>query len=239
MSTLETMNENPAEQPFTDEQLSFIDKLVEKKGSEVFRDPEQVAKSALAATEHIENLERQIKEQAEDMSQMMRKEAVEALVAEKAKELAVELAPGEVRTDPDPSKIESLVGDLLSKREQEATYASNTAQADKFLEETFGTEAEQAVKDQAAKLGLTLEQMKQTAATSPSAFARLMDKPVPSTNQTPASQINAEHISATGDRNYAYYQKLRKENPAQYYTPAVQKQLGEDRNRLGQEKFYN
>jgi hypothetical protein len=44
------------------------------------------------------------------------------------------------------------------------------------------------------------------------------------------------NMQASTERNWAYYQKLRRENKNLYYTPKVQQQLMDDKMRLG-DKF--
>ena len=52
------------------------------------------------------------------------------------------------------------------------------------------------------------------------------------------SSINTEGVNmqSSTERNWAYYQKLRRENRNLYYTPKIQRQLMEDKGRLG-DKF--
>ena len=44
------------------------------------------------------------------------------------------------------------------------------------------------------------------------------------------------NMQASTERDWSYYQKLRRENKNTYYTPKIQRQLMEDKVRLG-DKF--
>jgi hypothetical protein len=45
-------------------------------------------------------------------------------------------------------------------------------------------------------------------------------------------------MQTSAERDWSYYQKLRRENQSQYYTPKIQRQLMEDKKRLG-DRFGN
>ena len=49
---------------------------------------------------------------------------------------------------------------------------------------------------------------------------------------------NQKQTRSKTTRDFAYYQRLRRENKSQYYTSKIQKQLLEDRLKLGQDRFY-
>jgi hypothetical protein len=54
------------------------------------------------------------------------------------------------------------------------------------------------------------------------------------------SSINTEGVNmqSSTERNWTYYQNLRRENPNQYYSPKVQQQLMKDKLRMG-DRFGN
>lgn len=224
---------------------SILDQVVQVKGNEKFKDPEVLAKSVLAADDHIKNLERQLKEMREDLSnRMTAEEALKALDA-KAEELAsrsfrreeVETPEKTTTTGVNPEQVEAIVTEALQKRTQEETFRSNLELVNRQLSETFGAEAVNAVKTRAQELGLAPDRLIDMAKESPNAFMAMMgQKPVKSTNSVAPSEVNTADRSfndTNQERNFAFYEKIRKENPKQYYDPKFQKQMHRDISRLG------
>ena len=234
----ETEGNNPPQDPPKEpEGESWADKLAQQKGDDKFkRDFEEVAKSAFHANEHIVRLEDQIKQQAEDLSNSVTKDEVEELVKKMANEISVQRTPNEGNTTPvDSSELESLVTSVVEKREQQSVTQRNIQTVQESLKEAFGTEDEKHVKAKSEELNMTMDEMTALAARSPAAFMSLMGQPLnKQTNSMPTSAIS--QVNNTNERNYEYYSKLRKENPKLYYSPKIQLQMGEDRQKLG-DKF--
>lgn len=229
---------------FTEEQTtalkeevkSYVEEVVKTKGNERFRDPEELAKSVLNANDHIAGLEKQLSELREDLTKRVTPEEAQRLVEEKAKELAVQQEPRETNTNVDPENIKSLVTEVVTSREKETLSKRNLEEADKFLDQTYGTEARKEVDAKAAEMGFSFEKMMEIASESPSAFRRLMgESPQKATNQTPSNQVNTstDSFNSPGEKNYEYWQKLRRDNPSTYYTPKVQREMMDWANKLG------
>lgn len=230
----------------TQTQESFLNKLVMEKG-ENWKDPEVLAKGKIEADSYIKQLEKQLEEMRTDLSKQERMDQILAHLEGKASAATTDAlkapdantgstnqdhtSPGISETD-----LESLVEATLTKREAEATASQNLATVEKQMSEAFGTDAQNKLKQRAQELGLTMERMEGLAKESPSAFMSLMGqadthKPV---NMTRGS-VNTESVSMgrNGERDFSYYQKMRRENRSQYYTPKIQQQMMEDRARLG------
>lgn len=229
--------------PNPEETKSILDQVVEAKGNEKFKDPEVLAKSVLAADDHIKNLERQLKEMREDLSnRMTAEEALKALDA-KAEELASrsfhrEETPQETTTTGvNPEQVEAIVTEALQKRTQEETQRANLELVNRQLAEVYGVEAVNGVKNRALELGMAPDRFVDLAKENPNAFMALMGQPMPkSTNNVTSSEVNTADKSFNNtnqERNFAFYEKIRKENPKQYYDPKFQKQMHRDINRLG------
>jgi len=77
--------------------------------------------------------------------------------------------------------------------------------------------------------------MQEIASESPNAFLSLMGEPVKDLGSMTNSSIRTESVTqqASSDRDWNYYQKLRKENRNLYYTPKMQQQILDDKERLG------
>ena len=135
----------------------------------------------------------------------------------------------------DDELLKSLVEKTLTEREAKATVDQNLSVVVTQLEELYGTEANATVQKKAQELGMTLERIEELAKESPSAFFALLGE-----NRVPAKSLAHTSIRTEGvnyqntcQRDWAYYSQLRRENKNAYYTPKVQQQLLEDKQRLG------
>lgn len=229
-------------------QESYLQKLVEAKG-ENWKDPEVLAKGKLEADGYIKTLEEQLAQMREDL----KKQEYQAQVLEQLQNKAADSTAAKTGVPNDNGSAEaqnttaslseedlkSLVEQTLTQREQQASVKQNLAQVDKALDDIFGTEALAVVQKKAQELGMSIERMQDIAAESPNAFFALIgEKPKQPMNPMIQGSVRTEGVNmqASTDRNWDYYQKLRRENRNLYYTPKVQRQLMEDKARLG-DKF--
>ena len=230
-------------------QESFLQKLVEAKGDN-WSDPEVLAKGKLEADGYIKNLEDQIAQMREDM----KKQDYQAQILEQLQNKAAETTTAQTAMPNDngstetqnttaslsENDLESLVEKTLVKREQDSVIKQNLAQVDQELVNSFGTEAEATVRKKAEELGMSLSRLRDIAAESPTAFFSLIGQPQKTFSPMVQGSVRTEGVNmqASNTRDWNYYQKLRRENPNQYYSPKVQQQLIQDRMNMG-DKFGN
>ena len=230
----------------------FLQKVVQEKG-EQWQDPQTLAKGYVNAQEYIKQLEQQTQEMREDLG---KKDYAEKLL----KELQAKQAPnsgvnaevstqntGDAATEnttPTVSErdLKSLIEETLTQREQVNTSRQNLEATESKLQELFGTEADAEVTKRIKELGISKDRAKEIAAESPTAFFKLIGEEVrKESNPVRQGTLNTESgfmNQSTGKRNWAYYQKLRRENSKQYYSPKVQGQMLKDRQEQG-DKFYS
>lgn len=230
----------------TPPQESFVAKLVEAKG-ENWKDPEVLAKGKLEADTYISELEGQLAQMREDLGKQDYAQKLLDQLQDKAADptTAKTAMPNnnntggteEGNTNPSLSEddLKSLVEQTLTAREQETTVKQNLALVDQELEKSYGTEAKATIQKKAEELGISLERMQEIAAESPTAFFSLIGEPKKSFSPMVQGSVRTEGVNmqASTDRNWDYYQKLRRENRNLYYTPKIQRQLMEDKARLG------
>lgn len=226
---------------------SWIKKLVDERG-EKWSDPEVIAKGKYEADKYISDLERQLAEAREDISkQDYAKTLLETLQGQKAGNTSTQnpeektSSAAEQNTTEEASDIESLVEEAIRKRETQQTVEQNLKQVDQTLQQAYGTEATKVVKEKADELGMSLDRLKEIASESPSAFMRLIGEQEKSkTPSAPSSTVNTQSnaFNSSSEKTWNYYQEMRRKNPKQYYSPKVQRELMEDRSRLG-DRFYN
>jgi len=231
----------------TPKQESFLDKLVQAKG-ENWRDPETLAKGKLEADGYIKTLEDQLSQMREDM----KKQDYQAQILEQLQNKAAESTTANT-VEPNNNgsineqnttgvvneeTLKSLVEQTLTQREKDNTVQQNLTQVDMELDKSFGTEATATVEKKAKELGMSMERLRDIAAESPSAFFTLIGEPQKTFNPMVSGSVRTEGVNmqASSERNWEYYQKLRRENRNLYYTPKIQQQMFADQQRLG-DKF--
>jgi len=228
----------------TPSQESYLQKLVETKG-ENWKDPEVLAKGKLEADGYIKNLEDQLGQMREDL----KKQEYQAQILDQLQNKATEStavkpevsnnngSTTEGNTNPTLSEedLKSLVEQTLNQREIDSTVSNNLKLVDEELEKSYGTEAQAKIQEKAQELGMSMERIKEIAAESPNAFFALIGEPKKTFSPMVQGSVRTEGVNmqASAERDWSYYQKLRRENRNLYYTPKIQRQLMEDKDRLG------
>lgn len=248
----EGQSQEPQAQAMTPEQQeSYLAKLVAAKG-ENWKDPEVLAKGKLEADGYIKNLEEQLKQLREDLGkQEYSKQLLDQLQNKATQPASVNPAAanndkGSTSTDgntpPQVSEdtLKSLVEQTLSQRDRDNTVKQNLAIVDEELQKAYGTEAPVVIQSKAKELGLTVQRLQELASESPAAFFNLIGEPKKSMAPIVQGTIRTEGVNmqASTEHNWEYYQNLRRTNKQLYYSPKVQRQLMEDKQRLGA-KFGN
>jgi molecular chaperone GrpE (heat shock protein) len=219
---------------------SYVAKIVAARG-EKWSDPEMIAKGKLEADAYITNLERQLQELKEDLTKTKSEQDYAKQLLETIQNGKLPSASGgedspkedtSTQTEDttlDPSKLEELIAQTLDKRTAAQRAQDNLNKVDSRLNESYGTDAQNAVQAKAQELGLSVDYMKSIAEQSPDAFFSLMGSPKPAQSASPPKgSVNSEAHFKPGERNYAYYAKIRKENPVAYYSPETQRQMFAD-----------
>ena len=219
----------------TSYQEHFIQQVVTEKG-EQWSDPQTLAKGYVHAQKRIKELEEIASQsQKQDFAKELLEQLRQAPSRETAEAVPNTPTSGEENTTPSPEDIQSLIETKLTEREKTLSIQQNLSQADKLLEEAFGTEANATVTSKAKELGLTKERLTEIAGESPSAFMALMgEAPAKQTNTANTSSKNTASLDIkSGERNKEYYSELRRKNPTLYMQPETQRQMLEDAERMG------
>jgi hypothetical protein len=227
-------------------QDSFVAKLVEAKG-ENWNNPEVLAKGKLEADSYIQQLESQLTQMREDLGKQDYAQKLLDQLQNKAADptTANAVTPNnnntggtsDGNTNPSLSEddLKSLVEKTLTAREKDGLVKQNLSIVDQELEKSYGTNAKATVQKKADELGISLERMQEIAAESPNAFFSLIGEPKKNFNPMVQGSVRTEGVNmqTSAERNWSYYQNLRRTNRNEYYTPKVQQQLMEDKMRLG------
>lgn len=240
--------QSQAEVPQTtpEQQESYLEKLVKVKG-ENWKDPETLAKGKLEADGYIKSLEDQLKQLREDLGkQEYSKQLLDQLQNKATQPTSVNTGVtnnnnGGTNTDgntqPQVSEdtLKSLVEQTLTQRDKDNSVKQNLSVVDEELQKAYGTEAPVVVQAKAKELGLTVQRLQEIAAESPTAFFNLIGEPQKAFQPMVQGTIRTEGVNmqTSAERDWAYYQNLRRTNKQLYYSPKVQRQLMDDKQRLG------
>lgn len=244
-TTGQTTNQTSTQQTTED----WLAKVVEAKG-ETFKDVQVLAKSKLESDNYIKTLEEQLKQMRDDLS----KQDYSAKLLEQLQNKAPvtngnPVAPNQnnggtntSETKPEISEdiLKALVEKTLTERDATNTAKQNAEIVRSELVAKYGTDAKAHVERKAQELGMTTARLEQLATESPNAFFSLIGEPKKDFRPVVSGSINTQSMSmqAPVDRDWNYYQNLRKTNKNLYYDPKTQQQLFADKQRLG-DRFGN
>lgn len=223
---------------------SFVAQLVGE--GKKFKDYEALAKGKFEADRHIGEITKTLDELRAELAKQ-----------DYAKSLLEQMSKGSETRQADPSPtipsssntenttqsasdIETLVEKVITEKEKNRTLSQNLTVVSDEMEKKYGDKATQVLKTKSQELGISLDKLKEIAAESPTAFFQLIGVSAqkPTAGTAPQSSVRSENFnSGLQDRDFDYYQKLRKDNRSLYYSPKVQNMMLQDRTRLG-DRFY-
>lgn len=138
-----------------------------------------------------------------------------------------------------PKDIEAMLELKLSQREQQKTEEANYKFVESKLTEHYGSQYQSVLKQQVDQLGLDKDFVNELARKHPNVLFKTLGLDGAKTDnnlfQAPiqSSQRRDPFAPSTPKRTNAYYQKLRKEQPAVYRSPKIQDQMFKDAAELG------
>ena len=135
---------------------------------------------------------------------------------------------GNQATSLDEDALVGKVIENLNKKETEQKMQENFEAAKQRLAQEFGEHVEEKVSQAAQANGMAYDDMVQMARKSPQAFYKLVG--IESSTQqrptTPAPMRGSQTApQETGEKDFAYYSKLMRENPREYWKPEVQREF--------------
>lgn len=146
-----------------------------------------------------------------------------------------------------PDDIEKLIEQRLAAREAEAARKRNLEATKTRLQEALGQDFAQELSNRTEALGLSKEFVSNLAETQPKALFALLGLDGQQTQRkedglfsAPRSSVNTSGLGTSGnqEKNWAYFEKIRKQNPAAYWSTQTQKEIHSQAAKLG-ERFYS
>lgn len=106
------------------------------------------------------------------------------------------------------------------------------------LLKNLGAEYPNLIRQKAEELGLSDEDLNNLARKTPKAFFNLIGisptQAVPNVSPNPVSRASeATAFNRQGEKTFSYYEKMRKSNPRQYYSPQIQNEILAQAFKLG------
>lgn len=136
----------------------------------------------------------------------------------------------------DLNKIEELATQkaiaAVQKMEIEKKESESLAAVESRIRQRYGSNAASILRDKMNELGLTTEDLKLLAKRSPEAAINalgLNPQPVQHSWSPPSSSVRTDSFKPSADvRDAVYYEKLRKDNPKEYFSEKVSVQRLKD-----------
>lgn len=142
-------------------------------------------------------------------------------------------------TMPDPAQLETLIDQKMEARERTRQESNNFNSVQEKLKERFGDNFPKVLKEQAAKLGLSTDDVNNLAKKSPDAFYRTfgVNEAKPDLFQSPPrSDVRSDSFKPTNQkRTWSYYQDMKAKNPTAYYNAKTHNQMIDDYATLGKD----
>ena len=206
-----------------------------------YRDANALAKSRLEADRYIKKLEMEHREMREDLtSRQALADLVDEIKRSKTTEQPSNPSPqGSDERSKQPEDVEELVKKLLAQKEVETKLNRNQELVKQKLTEQFGPNFNSVVHKRAQELGVDVQYMNRLAAEAPNALLALFPKTTGGNDvYSGGTNIRSEGLAhrPSGDRDWNYYQKLKKTDPVMYRDAKTQRTMFEDMKRLG-DKF--
>jgi hypothetical protein len=228
---------------------NYLEELVGE--NKKFKDTEALAKGKYQSDLFVKTLTRQMDElradhqrlQAEYNARAKLEEVLEKLTSKDSMNSAETHNANDMNTKPsiDPKEIETLVSSKLQEYDLTKKQQDNLNLVKAKLQERYGENYKRLFAKDIERLGLTDEYVNSTAKTYPQAIIALIPSKQAEDNFQTPPQNNlraASFAPRKGEvRNMAFYQKMRKEDPARYRDPKTTVQMHKDAIALG-EAFY-
>lgn len=239
--------ENKVEESTSPSNTQAADHLTNLVGEgKKFKTVDDLAKGKLEADRYIEQLTTEQKELRQAYSELESKLKAGQTVEEVLKKMQDSRGsedgnqPGNTIA---PEDILKLVDERLSKRKSEETKYANQIEAQAAVLKHFNNNEQKArefVQQEAKRLGMNPDELRDIGAQSPAAFTRLLGLSQPRA-QGPnfQSEVNTESqdYGSGGTRNEVYYRELRQKLGHKFWEPNIQQQRMRDRQALGERYF--
>lgn len=201
-----------------------------------FKTVDDLARGKLEADAFIERLKQENAQVlAEARKAALADEQLETLRNEVKALREARVEPSKDNTNPALTleSVKSLVAETITQTERNRTAQQNIATANETMVQTHGSleAAAQAVKAKASEVGMTMDALRNIAATSPSAFLKIMgEAQKQSAEPLNTNRVTIERVQNLGgdtpkEGSKAYFDAIMKRSRNEYFTPKVQQAI--------------
>lgn len=138
-----------------------------------------------------------------------------------------------------PDEVKSMISNELQEFEKKRSAEQNYKLVSDKIRQHFGNNYQSALTQQISELGMSPEEFNDLARRNPNLVLRTLGLDRPATQDTfqppPRGSQQTSFTPTTEKRTWSYYQKMKRENPAQYHNPKTAIQMEKDYLALGTE----
>lgn len=247
---IQDQNNNQADPP---RDVNFLEELVgdDKK----FKTVDELARGKYESDQFIERLKREQEELREELSKRSTIEEFMTKMNERKANTSNQAEPpvDERKREEENSNsksftqedLEALLENKLKERETQTKVEKNRKEVLDYMTSVWGSNAAVELNRKASELDMSVQELRAYAESSPKAFYRLVGiegntQSRSSNPSAPSSTVSTSRMpdNRVGEKGYAYYEKLRKENPREYFSARVQNEMYRRATELG-DRFYS
>lgn len=241
-------NTNQGDLPQIDPNKNYFEELV--GDGKKFKSPEDLAKGKAEADMYIEHMKQRQDELRSDYAKLRDeynagpklKETLDQYMQELKQSQGNQLPPvQEDKSVLDETKLNDLVKQHLAANKQLEKEESNAASVESKLQEAYGANYKQLVKQQIDQLGLSVEYFNDLARKHPAVLYRTLGlegrSPAENFQTPPTSTRGNDPFGGAKKRTEAFYQEMRKKDPMKYRDPKTQDQMFKDAQEQGETFF--
>jgi len=225
---------------------NYLEELVGE--GKKFKDVESLAKGKVYADQTVELYKQRLDELREYALKLREENVARARLEELVDQLGQQPRTSNIEPQVkdvnqpmfDPNQLDTLVSEKVAQIEKNRIETNNYNQVRNKLQEQFGTNYANVLRQRTVELGLSDEDVTALAKKSPTAFFRTMglEQPQRETYQAPpqSSQRIDNFAPKSGNkRTWSYYEELRKKQPDLYYSSKIGAQMAKDAIELGED----
>ena len=208
-----------------------------------YKDERALARARLEADRHLARIEQENAGLRQELQNRMK---LEDIVDTLSKPRTDPVQTPDPVVTPEPPKqfdIEALLEQKLTEREKQKKRDENFAAVQTAMARAFGPNYVEVLKQKAQEMGTSPQRFNELALTEPEFLLKLVgaeNTPAPRGNDlfTPPPASHAPGFKpANTERNKAYYDKIKKDNPVLYWSKETQMAMHKDADKLG-ERFF-
>lgn len=246
---MNTLFQDNDDQLTLDDNKNYLEDLVGE--NKKFKDVQSLAKGKAEADLYIQTLTRKLDEMRNDYTRLDEEYKSGASLRELIDQLKTQStnsennlnANGNENNQPiyDPNEIKNLARSAVQEYEQSKRQQDNFKLVESKLKEEFGENFKQTLRQRTESLGLTQTFVDDLALNHPEVLFRTLGLGQRSSEQfqsPPRSDRRSDNFSpSVQKRTWAYYQKMKRDNPTLYNDPKTTVQLHKDAQEQGEDFF--